>query len=64
MRVSKLKFLTKEAWYVINIYVVTDEETVFVIKLIMYTGKYTYSNNENTYMLKTINLVCELCNEF
>ena len=34
------------------------------LKVIIYTGKYTYTKNDNTDMLKTVNVVCELCKTF
>ena len=62
----KFKFiiLTKSARCGIKIYIVTDSETVFFLKIIIYTGKYTYANNNNTFMFKTVKVVCELCNIF
>ena len=30
----------------------------------IYTGKYTYANNDNTDVLKTVKAVCELCKPF
>ena len=38
----KVRIVTKVAWYGINIYVVTDVETALVLKVIIYTSKYTY----------------------
>ena len=55
---------TKSDWYGIKIYVVTDAETAFVLKLLIYTGKYTYANNYNTEILNTVKVVCKLCNTF
>ena len=55
---------TKEYWYGINIYAVTDAETEFDLNTIMYTGKYTYAKNDNTGMLETVKVVYDLCKPF
>ena len=60
----KAIIVTKVALYGINIYVVTDTEILFDLKIIIYTGKYTYANIENTDMLKTMEVVCEMCKPF
>ena len=62
----KLKFVivTKVVCYGINIYIFTNAETDFSLKVLIYTGKYTYSKNYNIYMLNTVKVVCELCNQF
>ena len=60
----KVIIVTKVALYGINIYVVTDVENSFVLKVIMYTGNYTYSKNYNTDMLNTVKVFCELCKPF
>ena len=64
MRLSYVLLVTKSSRYGINIYVVTDAETAFVLKAIIYTGNYTYSNNGNTDMLNTVKFVCEMCKPF
>ena len=61
---SRVIIVTKTAQYGINIYVVINEETAFIIKAIIYTVKYTYDNNDNTDMLKTLKVVCEVCKTF
>ena len=60
----KVRIFTKPAQYGINIYFVTDAETGFFLKVIIYTGEYNYYNNDNTDMLKTVKFVCEICNPF
>ena len=52
----KVRVITKADWYGINIYVVTYAKTAFVLKVIIYTGRYTYFNNNNTDMMKTVKL--------
>ena len=63
---EKFKFIivTKKAWYGIKIYVVTDLETSFVLNVIFNTSKYNDANYDNTDMLKTVRVVCELCKTF
>ena len=61
---SKVIIFTKIPRYGVKIHVVKYAETSFVLKLIIYTGKYTYYNNDNTYMLNTVKVVCELCKPF
>ena len=60
----KLIMFTKAACYGIKIYVVTDAETEFFLKVIIYSGTYTYSNNDNTDTLKNMKVVCERCKTF
>ena len=57
---SKLIIVTKKYCHGIKIYVVKNSETAFVLKVIVYTGKYNYGNNYNKYMLKTVKFFCEL----
>ena len=51
----KVRIITKSARYGINIYVVADVETAYVIKSIVYTGKYTvYSSTTDAEYKATI----------
>ena len=38
----KVRIISKSARYGIKIYVLTDAETAFVLKVVIYTGKYMY----------------------
>ena len=60
----KVRIVTKSARYGIKVYVITDAVTAFVLKVIIYTGKYTYHNNTNDDMKKTVKVVKELCKEY
>ena len=60
----KSRMVTKSDRYGIKIYVVKDAETVFVLKVIIYTSKYTYAKKYNTDMLKTVKVFCERCKIF
>ena len=60
----KVRIFIKSAQCGINIYVFTDEKTVFILKVIIYSGKYNYSNNESIDILKTVKVVYELCKPF
>ena len=58
----KVRIITKSARYGIKIYVITDALTAYVLKIIFYTGKYTYhSFPDDELMKKTIKIVKELC---
>jgi Transposase IS4 len=60
----KVCIITKSARYGIKLYVVTDAETAFVLYTIIYTGTYTYFENENENMKKTVAVVKRLCEPF
>ena len=61
----KVRIITKSARYGINIYVVADVETAYVIKSIVYTGKYTvYSSTTDAEYKATIWVVKSLCEPF
>ena len=56
----KVRIISKSAQYGIKIYVLTDAVTAFVIKVIIYTGKYTYES-ENQKEKKTVQVAKQLC---
>lgn len=64
----KVRIVTKAARYGIKIYVLADAETSFVLRVLVYTGQYTYNSNselvseDNT--KKTVKVCKELCNDF
>ena len=41
----KVRIITKSAWYGIKLFVITDAETAFVLKVIVYTGTQTYGTS-------------------
>ena len=43
------------------IYVLTDAVTAFVLKVIIYTGKYTYNESSDQKSKKTVQVVKRLC---
>ena len=55
------QIVSKAARYGIKIYVLTDAETAFVLKVIIYTGKYTYQESANQRDKKTVQVVKQLC---
>jgi hypothetical protein len=61
----KVRIVTKAARYGIKLYVVTDASSAFVLKVIIYTGKTTYTQSENEEdKKKTVMVVKELCKDF
>jgi hypothetical protein len=60
----KVRIITKAARYGIKLYVLTDAETAYVLKVIVYTGKTTYNENENDNTKKTVKVVTQLCEAF
>jgi len=63
----KVRIITKSARYGIKIYVLADARTSYVMKVLVYTGQYTYRNthsdvNEET--KKTVKVCKELCKPY
>ena len=56
----KVRIISKSARYGIKIYVLTDSETAFVLKVIFYTGKFTYNESLNQQDKKTVQVVKNL----
>jgi DNA polymerase III subunit epsilon len=56
----KVRIVTKSARYGIKMYVLTDATTAFVLKVIVYTGAYTYQVCEREDLMKTVKVVVEL----
>jgi DNA polymerase III epsilon subunit-like protein len=59
----KVRIITKAARYGIKLYVLTDAETAFVLRVIIYTGKSTYDNNAGD-TKKTVQVVKKLCEKY
>ena len=57
----KVRIISKSARYGIKRYVLTDAITAYVIKVIIYTGKYTYQESDNQKEKKTVQIVKQLC---
>jgi hypothetical protein len=60
----KVRIISKAARYGIKLYVVTDARTSFVLKVLVYTGKHTYSETTSESTLKTVQVVQQLCEPF
>jgi DNA polymerase III epsilon subunit-like protein len=60
----KVRIVTKSARYGIKLYVVTDAETAFVLKIIIYTGKSTYNESDSENKKKTVQVVRQLCQDY
>ena len=60
----KVRIITKAARYGIKLYVLTDAETAYVLKVIVYTGKTTYNDHEKENTKKTVQVVTQLCKAF
>ena len=56
--------MTKAAQYGIKLYVITDAATAYVLKVIIYTGKYTYRETEGANIKKTVSVVKQLVADF
>ena len=61
---TKIIIVTKASCYGIKIFGFIDSETVFVLKVIIYTGKYMYASNNKIDMFKTVRVCCEVCKPF
>ncbi|KAG7354197.1 PolC-type DNA polymerase III [Nitzschia inconspicua] len=60
----KVRIISKAARYGIKLYVVTDAATAFVMGVLVYTGKYTYSDTRSESTKKTVQVVQQLCEPF
>ena len=61
----KVRIVTKAARYGIKVYVITDAKTAYVLRVVFYTGKSTYNNNEAPEdKLKTVQVVNKLVEPF
>ena len=59
----KVRIVSKAARYGIKIYVITDAETAFVLKVIIYTGKATY-DDDGVDQKKTVQICCKLLEDY
>jgi Transposase IS4 len=61
----KVRITTKAAQYGIKLYVIADAATAYVLKVIVYTGKTTkYNDNETENEKKTVAIVKQLCKPY
>ena len=61
----KVRIITKSARYGIKVYVITDAATAYVLKVIFYTGKFTYHAEADSIALKkTVQVVKKLCETY
>jgi DNA polymerase III epsilon subunit-like protein len=60
----KVRIISKAARYGIKLYVVTDATTSFVLKVLVYTGKYTYQESTSASLKKTVQVVQQLVEPF
>jgi DNA polymerase III epsilon subunit-like protein len=60
----KVRIISKAARYGIKLYVVTDARTSFVLGVIVYTGKFTYTDSRTESTKKTVQVVQQLCEPF
>ena len=60
----KVRIISKSMQYGIKVYVVTDAKTVFVLKVIFYTGKTTYNTTANQETMKTVKVVKKLVHHY
>lgn len=60
----KVRIVTKAARYGIKLYVITDARTSFVLRVIVYTGKFTYWESKSESTKKTVQVVQQLCEPF
>jgi Transposase IS4 len=58
-----VRIITKSARYGIKLYVITDAVTAFVLKVIIYTGKKTYQQQDED-LMKTVQVVKNLCTPY
>ena len=59
-----MRIVTKATWYGIKLYVVTDAATAYVLRVLIYTGKYTYKETEEENIKKTVSVVKQLVADF
>ena len=61
----KVRIITKSARYGIKVYVIADAATAYVLKVIFYTGKFTYHvEADSIAMKKTVQIVKKLCEAY
>jgi hypothetical protein len=60
----KVRIISKAARYGIKLYVITDARTSFVMGVLVYTGKFTYSDSRTESTKKTVQVVQQLCEPF
>ena len=61
----KVRIITKSARYGIKVYVLADAKTAYVLKVIFYTGKFTYhAEADSVTMKKTVQVVTKLCEPY
>ena len=60
----KVRIISKSARYDIKLYVVTDARTSFVLKVLVYTGKFTYQESTSESLKKTVQVVQQLVEPF
>jgi hypothetical protein len=60
----KVRIISKAARYGIKLYVVTDATTSYVLKVLVYTGKYTYQESNTESLKKTVQVVQQLVEPF
>ena len=60
----KVRIVTKAARYGIKVYVITDAATSYVLRVLIYTGKFTYGESFDESMKKTVQVVKHLCEPF
>jgi hypothetical protein len=58
------RIVSKSARYGIKLYVITDARTSFVLGVIVYTGKFTYTEARTASTKKTVQIVQQLCEPF
>ena len=60
----KVRIITKAARYGIKLYVITDAVTAFVLRVVIYTGKSTYTTTDDQEKMKTVQVVERLVEPF
>ena len=62
----KVRIVSKAAWYGIKVYVITDARTAFVLWVLIYTGRttYTQTGEVNDHPMKTVQIVNKLVAPF
>ena len=60
----KVRIVTKAARYGIKVYVITDAATSYVLRVLFYTGKYTYYDSVDESLKKTVQVVKSLCQPY
>lgn len=60
----KVRIISKSARYGIKLDVVTDATTSYVLKVLVYTGKYSYQESTSESLKKTVQVVQQLVEPF